>query len=45
MFSVTGIILAGGYSQRIGSDKALLELGGQPVIARIKRLLEAIGLE
>lgn len=42
MFSVTGIILAGGYSRRMGSDKALLELGGQPVIARIATELAEI---
>lgn len=42
MFSVTGTILAGGYSQRMGSDKALLELGGQPVIARVATELAEI---
>lgn len=42
MLSVTGIILAGGYSRRMGSDKALLELGGQSVIARIATELTKI---
>ncbi|MEC0169251.1 molybdenum cofactor guanylyltransferase [Paenibacillus graminis] len=31
----TGILLSGGYSRRMGRDKALLELGGRTVIARL----------
>jgi molybdopterin-guanine dinucleotide biosynthesis protein A len=30
---VTGVVLAGGRSLRVGRDKALLELGGKPLIA------------
>ena len=30
---LTGIVLAGGTSRRMGRDKAFLELGGQPLIA------------
>ncbi|KWX77873.1 molybdenum cofactor guanylyltransferase [Paenibacillus jilunlii] len=31
----TGILLSGGYSRRMGRDKALLDLEGRPVIARL----------
>jgi len=32
---ITGAILAGGKSRRMGRNKALLDLGGQPVIQRL----------
>lgn len=39
---VAGYILAGGESSRMGRDKALLELGGVPLVVRTVRLVEAV---
>jgi molybdopterin-guanine dinucleotide biosynthesis protein A len=39
---VGGFILAGGESSRMGRDKALLELGGETLIARTANLVEPI---
>lgn len=39
MFKVTGILLAGGQSSRMGTDKALLNVNGETVIERIVRLM------
>jgi molybdopterin-guanine dinucleotide biosynthesis protein A len=39
---ITGIILAGGKSQRMGTDKGMLDLGGQPFIKHICDALESI---
>lgn len=39
---VTGVILAGGASRRMGSNKSLLDVGGEPMIQRIYRTMEEI---
>src|SRR3989441_2918291 len=39
---VAGFILAGGVSSRMGRDKALLEIGGVPLLVRTARLIEPL---
>lgn len=39
---VTGVILAGGSSSRMGRNKALLEIDGERIIARVYRTLAAL---
>ena len=34
-YDATAVILAGGLSTRMGRDKSLMEVGGQPLIARV----------
>ncbi|MBU2917014.1 molybdenum cofactor guanylyltransferase [Psychrosphaera sp. F3M07] len=38
-----GLILAGGYSSRMGEDKALLEIDGETLLQRNIKLLKQIG--
>jgi len=39
---IGGFILAGGVSSRMKRDKALLEVGGAPLLVRTARLLESV---
>jgi molybdenum cofactor guanylyltransferase len=39
---IAGFILAGGASSRMGSAKALLEIGGVPLLVRTVRLVESV---
>jgi molybdenum cofactor guanylyltransferase len=39
---VRGYILAGGESSRMGRAKALLEIGGEPLLVRTARLIERV---
>jgi molybdopterin-guanine dinucleotide biosynthesis protein A len=39
--NVRGFVLAGGASRRFGRDKALVEFDGEPLIARLCRVLQA----
>ena len=41
-YDITGIILAGGKSTRMGENKALLEINGITVIEHIKNLMTTI---
>lgn len=38
----SGFVLAGGASSRMGTNKALLELGGVPLLVRAARLVESL---
>ncbi|WP_337872504.1 molybdenum cofactor guanylyltransferase [Ignavibacterium sp.] len=39
---ITGVILAGGKSSRMGTDKSFLKLGDQTIIERIAELMKSI---
>jgi len=41
-YGVTGIILSGGKSARMGRDKAFIEIDGIPIIQRIYNILEKL---
>jgi molybdopterin-guanine dinucleotide biosynthesis protein A len=45
MAGVSGILLAGGRSRRMGRDKAALLMGGEPLVQRTARALSAVADE
>jgi molybdopterin-guanine dinucleotide biosynthesis protein A len=40
--SISAVILAGGMSTRLGRDKSLLPLGGEPLLSRVAHRLSAL---
>ena len=45
MNRVPAYILAGGKSSRLGSDKARVEIHGEPLLAHVARSLETVAAE
>lgn len=43
-FRAVGVILCGGRSRRMQADKASLHFGGEPLLARMVRIVSAAGL-
>jgi molybdopterin-guanine dinucleotide biosynthesis protein A len=39
---IAGIVLTGGASRRMGVDKTMVTIGGEPCIARIERVLRSV---
>jgi molybdopterin-guanine dinucleotide biosynthesis protein A len=45
MMDVSGAVLAGGKGRRLGQDKAVVEVGGEPLLARVVRSLGRVASE
>jgi molybdenum cofactor guanylyltransferase len=45
MTAMTGLLLAGGHSRRMGRDKARIEVGGAPLAERVLAVLDAVCAE
>jgi molybdopterin-guanine dinucleotide biosynthesis protein A len=45
VLSISGVILAGGQSQRMGVNKAFLEFDGRPIIERVVEKVSLVGEE
>ena len=40
--AITGVILAGGKSSRMGQNKALMSLGGQRLVDRVVEVMHSV---
>ena len=45
MLAVSGVVLAGGQSKRIGANKAFLDVGGRPIIERVLEQMSLVAQE
>jgi molybdopterin-guanine dinucleotide biosynthesis protein A len=45
MLAVSGVVLAGGQSKRMGANKAFLDVGGRPIIERVLEQVSLVAKE